>query len=796
MLKSYFNFDYYYAIYLDKCIALARSMVVKSEYIADTMNEVVRSKNVIVDPHDPKEWRYYKNICGEYHFLDKDMVVVSVDTEETIIFSKENLRDHRATAKAYQFGTVLYEELLSRYPDQEILILGILYPADKDKAIAAPDGEILSYPPNLVEENEYTFIKDLQEWIRAYKFRREAPVYGFSDEYWPIANLGIFYLNLLPAILTIRKSKCKTNEAHSYHVRRYLSSHGFLDDYLDAMTLKQMLRFYMNINWIERNIGKRETQRWLIKEVMTERHLPIAEYNFKHDSSKQPDEIYPTNFFQKRSINGLEDTTPDDHLSLHQMLLKEDEIAKDNPISRQDFEYQFQRKLENSLSNTLHTKVLESKITDYTDAEAEKFSKTLLNVWTDWSSKGIFRSSVFFVDHVNGHQIRLKSKDALILYLYAYYKSFGYDFYRIPDIKVETVPILEHIPESELTLLGQTKPTNKSELFAQVEPEFIKTLLDSKLSTPNIVSIAQFYETVKVISRTLNRNLQLALDENHYVLRGYKENMVYRLYSDHWVELAPKYTDTDGILKAKTYKSFFQENQLEFRGYTQNDWAKLYKAIFEAATGANLDTTSSTRAVHRAMLSLLKQLSSYSVQYIGEANDTDLFVIDFTPPTPGDIAGYGEGLIFFEEEPIKILDHDGYGSELWDGEIITGGKDEYRLYQQGEELYQVDQSSELKTEEEMISLYFIENDYDVFTLDELTRNDDDLIDIPGISSWNKLTDSQKTKIRDFYGHDYRWKDLQQERRNLQLSPSMSGFLYPTKKKLTLTTGTGFYYPTP
>ena len=96
----------------------------------------------------------------------------------------------------------------------------------------------------------------------------------------------------------------------------------------------------------------------------------------------------------------------------------------------------------------------------------------------------------------------------------------------------------------------------------------------------------------------------------------------------------------------------------------------------------------------------------------------------------------------------------------------------------------------------MISLYFIENDYDVFTLDELTRNDDDLIDIPGISSWNKLTDSQKTKIRDFYGHDYRWKDLSQERRNLQLSPSMSGFLYPTKKKLTLTTGTGFYYPTP
>jgi hypothetical protein len=54
------------------------------------------------------------------------------------------------------------------YPDQENLILGILYPADLHYAVNAKNGAILSYPSELIEPQEATLVHELEGWIQRY----------------------------------------------------------------------------------------------------------------------------------------------------------------------------------------------------------------------------------------------------------------------------------------------------------------------------------------------------------------------------------------------------------------------------------------------------------------------------------------------------------------------------------------------------------------------------------------------------------------------------------------------------
>ena len=162
------DFDYHYSVYIDKNIGLVSTMIIKSEYQAHDMNNAVRVKTRdmnAVDEYRPDTWIYYKHISGEYHETDTPMTVVSMDTTETIIFNKENLKIHRTTRQEYSYGTKKYEELVERYPDKELLIKGILNPVDIETAIQAKDGTILSYDKSFVESNEYTLMERLQDWV-------------------------------------------------------------------------------------------------------------------------------------------------------------------------------------------------------------------------------------------------------------------------------------------------------------------------------------------------------------------------------------------------------------------------------------------------------------------------------------------------------------------------------------------------------------------------------------------------------------------------------------------------------
>jgi hypothetical protein len=96
----------HYQIYIESILNLVGSIVLKSSAAAEGVNQMVYA-NVLApyDEIDPTTWKYYQNICGIYYPSDTPMYITSMDTLEEILFSKEMLVHHRATARAYAFGS-------------------------------------------------------------------------------------------------------------------------------------------------------------------------------------------------------------------------------------------------------------------------------------------------------------------------------------------------------------------------------------------------------------------------------------------------------------------------------------------------------------------------------------------------------------------------------------------------------------------------------------------------------------------------------------------------------------------
>jgi len=605
----------YYNLYINNVLDLAQTIVIKSEESAVAINNYLKALygDSIVDINRPETWKYYQNICGQYHITDNIITITSLDTLEKITFSTENLKVHRATSKAYQFGTRLYIELLALHPTQEQLILGILYPADIDFSLNAEDGTVLSYPKYLVETNELTFIEKLNKAIEVYKIRWHNPQFGVTDSLYSAAHLGLLYLYLVPLILNIRLAACKTNEAHSYHVRQYLASHGMLDIYLDTLTLKQTLFLYRNIAYIERNNGKAEIFEWLMQHIMTERNLPVSEFTIRHSDADMLENYYPTVVFQKQDLN-LNRIKSDTDYTLSEILEKEKFIDPGNKEFIETQENNILSTLNSSLHNNLKTKLLESFIIDYTDATPYTLQSILLNEWIDLTKRGIYKVYVTFKDPRVGNDLTLIVEDAFIYLMYAFARSIGSNIDRIPSF---TALRAQRIP-----------PPSIDELMSVVDHSYIdrsiaQEILDSQPEIPPdkpIVSVEAFYDLAKEVFNAAQKQIILIGKQEHFYRRGLVYNMVCRMYTDNVIHYS-----SEGLL----YEDWLMSKELPLTDFSQAEYQSLYKSIYESATGSNLNTTDSASYLQKSMLKLFKQLSSYTIQFVSYINDSNIKVLNW-----------------------------------------------------------------------------------------------------------------------------------------------------------------------
>lgn len=630
-----------YELYIQSCIALASTLVIKSEESAEGLNKYIAELYgpAMVNGVAPEDWLYYKELAGEYHFSHERMYVVSMDTMERIEFSKENLELHRATRREYSYGTRYYKELLAAYPNQEALILGILNPVDKQKAIDAYQWEIVGWDESFVESNEYSLIKELQFFIDGYRARWVNAAYNNTDELNPAWDFGRMGIVLIPAIVTLRNNATKTREVHTYHIRQYLQSNGFLDAYIDFLTKEQQLWLYRNIQYLKHNPGHQETFEWLIDNVLTTRTIPLAEFTMRHNLSGQPEEDYPTLSFRRSPLNLGYNVDPVSNIPLETIMTKEIPLARDNADFYAEAVEEVQESMVNSVSNVVLTKAVESSMFDLTGATPWALEDILLNEWLHLATTGVYKAVIAITNPRTSERIPLSVKDAFALMLYCQWGSIGQPLEYVEDVAALRV---QRIPGQ--TLAGLKSMVN---LNYVTEPE-LKELLATQpilLRSDEIISTEAFFNTcVDIFDAAQIQRKMIAVREHQYK-RGLMHGAVTSMYCD----AACKLSDTREL-----YGKWLVDRNIKIADFTQNELSLMALDVLRAATGLSLTTTKSMKDVQRALVRLMGQLSSYSIQFLTSINDESIKVFDWPMIRIGDSFAKVFGDFDFIDVPVRL----------------------------------------------------------------------------------------------------------------------------------------------
>ena len=609
----------YYELYVENVLKLAETIVIRFENSAVAENDwIIKNYGAsYVDLNDKTSWRYYLHICGYMHPIDTVIEVTSLDTLQTIEFTRQNLIIHKATAKAYQYGSRYYRELLLLYPEYERYILGVLYPADMQKAVNSDDGTILSYPPELVEPAELGFISRLELWIKKMIARWYNVQFTNGHSLYNAAFLAVLYQQLVPEIMNLRLRACKTDEVHSYHIRQYLASHSGLDVYLDKMDRHQALFLYRNIAYIERNNGKNAIFSLLVDKLLTRRSIPLGEYKFLHNTASLDNTSFSEPSFKKIALNPVmsSDDAEVQAISLDQMLQKERDLAPGNykysQLNRGDIESKFV----NSYSNSLTTKVLESAMVDYSDSVVHTLQTIALNQWGLFSHAGTYDTYIRVNSPIDGTEITLSVKDAYIYFFYLFSKSAG--------VVMDTVPTLGAMRVQRTSMI--TKQDMLALVDSSIKDFVADEILDKKIDTGVMLSVDAFADIVRQLYKVANDEVGYISRYEDYMQRGFVQNMVTSTYNDTILVYPETGQNMNIWLNAKNLPSDFTPEQC----------IKLYEDLFVVATGIELNSLKQSKDLQEAMISIMRDLSSYSVQFITSINSDVITPLNWAMIRPG-----------------------------------------------------------------------------------------------------------------------------------------------------------------
>lgn len=612
-------------------------MVIKFEAEAQSINEyLVLSKGPAAVPsEDPRTWKYYQNLAGEYHFTDTPMTIVSLDTQQEIAFTKENMELHLATRQAYRYGSRYYYALLNRFPHQENLIRGILLPVDIDTAIKAKDFKILAYPARLVEPQEVNLIEELQNHIDRFEQRWHLGRFNKSDNYYNLSFWAYLVMSLVPKIINIRLRNVRTRYAHSFHVREALASNFGLDEYYDYLTHAQRMWLYKNYPRFEEDLGKTGQFTELVDKLLTERSVPLARYVIRQENSFT--ETYdPSIVIHREPINNLENFLGSNIISAEELMEKESKITYGNPRFWDNHKLESIQTITMTASSTTQTKDLESSMVDYSDTFPETRKEVYLREWAYLSLTGRYLPYVRFSDPQTGEQRSLRADDALLYMKYAALKISGIDVDKVPNFMVWRHRLQPMASKSDLLSVTTGDYPELMSDYADYVLEQEKESVDEILS---IMAFSQYAENQ--YQNTQKYWMLQSLEEDHKAL-GELKALITRNYG------ATYFTNDESL------GAWFQRSNLPEWTLDQTQAEELILSIFSASTGYDIDINAPAQ-VQKAMIGTLVKLLSYSVQIMTEINNSAIIplnwsVIRLSAP---DISGDSSATV---ENDIRVMD--------------------------------------------------------------------------------------------------------------------------------------------
>ena len=629
-----------YKLYRKDVFRLAKTLVIKSSFCANVNNNNLKAIGVQVNDQYPETWKYYLNLSGEYHSTDEVMYILSLDTLQTIAFTKENLAVHKTTRAAYYYGSTEFNQLVSLFPNQLDVINGILNPVDIETAIAAEEGAILFYDSSLVEDNEINLIHNLETWTKNYFQRRAIYDYSIVDDYYGICWFGVFGLALVKQILNLRTANCHTQFAHSYHITEYLASKGGRDIYIPVLTKKQILFLYRNIDWIERNVGKQGTFEVLLQRLLTERGFPLAQYLIAHNTSNLPTDIVPSVNMVRQPINFTKSFGLSDVTTVANVLAIQRDQAKGNSAVESVAASQIPVQAAYAQYNSYKTKVLESSIIDDTNQNFRTLAETILHHWLYLSANNYYRAVINFNNPVTGVSMSLGALDAFTLFLHCSAKALSIDLEDIPGPYARFV-VLDPSPSfTELRSKTDTKWVYDSDItFASAD------IVNGTV----LLSIEDFYLHCSAIQDRMKIHYHQYLVEGDYRRKGEVQKLVESFYGD---VSCPLTTETH-------YSAWLTNKGIVTTGWIDTDYATLANSILNEATGHNLNTVLTLSDIHSAVVDLMASLSSYTVQYISNTITESIIPVITAQATLSETRTKLSGTSLVNLDPELVLSNSG-----------------------------------------------------------------------------------------------------------------------------------------
>lgn len=647
-----------YDIYAAKCFALAHTMVIHSDLIAQTHNTNLERKGFKINHNNPKTWKYYLNLAGEYHESDKNLIAtlngddhpymrikIAGDNKPVIVdFTKDlvsgNTGDYSLAAE-YSYGSDYYNELVRRYPGCESLILGILNPIDIDLAIGSGDGDILYcggyYRKRLaglkelygferredvkidtdflIEEWEEGLIFDLQDWIK--DFLKAWVIKDFQEyhTYYSEVMLTILLGSLVGQIHKLRLINNFTYSAHSYHVREFINSFGYLGEYVDVLTREQQQYLYRNMKWLTTNKGKEKVLTALIDNLLTPSGIPLVAYHMGHDNwdMEANGALVPTIEFKKEYLN-LDPLTNDIGTDIATMIKKEEFEARDNGKYVDEQVRDVASASEVSKFNSLQTKILESDFTQWDSSVFYNKEEFQFYQWVFAVSRGTYRGSIFVTHPVTGGRLQLTPLTALNLLFYAFAKGYyNYELENSPPMVIRQVP-----KNKNIQVVGHEPYPDKAELLRHTTSgKITDDMLNKQLGFPqpdhNFTSTTDFFNKTEIMFDTMELRRAYAAAEEDIFANGELENIVAKFYHP-FIELKP--------IVDIPYNTWLNNIGVDVSKLDRESMKVLADDLLLAGLGTTDRVEKSTERMHASLINIVKYFLSYTVQLVSRFTKT------------------------------------------------------------------------------------------------------------------------------------------------------------------------------
>lgn len=431
-------------------------------------------------------------------------------------------------------------------------------------------------------------------------------------------------MNIPKQLLNLRLANCHTSEAHRYHIREFLDSHGYLGRYVDALPLKQLLFLYRNVRWIEVNAGKHKAFQLMVDNLATPSNVPLTGYKLRHNLSQQPENILPDTIAQREVINFIHTGSIYKQLTVAQTLDRMRDLARENSRDLPQVASVINARMQVAWDNELPTKLIESDMIDPTDQVPFPLAPVLMSLWIYKATQGTYTANIFATNPVTADRLLLTPLNALILAIYCLNKGYTNNApSNVPDLVAKNIPRVVRPSFAQLKLTIEASRISDATLTDLYGTGF------TDIDTVVLGSADGFYRYAETVQRELMRQYYVLAKESFAQARGQLEFAMSRLY--HYEINCPlRPTPT-------LYSDWLSDNGYVVDTLSSDDLIALGLELVKQATGNTANAAQSLSALQQAVIEIMRQFSSYNVQYVYSINQSDTLLLNTKSIRPDNI---------------------------------------------------------------------------------------------------------------------------------------------------------------